>query len=71
MTFKFFSLGLISFIKGGGSLTPFILRQAGAGMVAETQVGRERDQASHPLGPGARSEGRPRARVAREGAESS
>lgn len=26
-TFKFFSPGLISFIKRGGSLTPFILRQ--------------------------------------------
>lgn len=26
-TFKFFSPGLISFIKSGGSLTPFILRQ--------------------------------------------
>lgn len=41
-TFKFFSPGLISFIKRGGSLTPFILRQVRLRLRRHPQAGRGR-----------------------------
>lgn len=68
-TFKFFSPGLISFIKRGGSLTPFILRQvrlrlrrrvwAGSGTKLPTLPGKG-EGAGETLGGGGERTGRKR-----------